>query len=101
MSRSVTKAERQHLQRVADLGCIVCKLHLCVFSPAEVHHLRAGCGAGQRASHYRTIPLCPPHHRTGGYVVAIHAGQKMWEEIYGTEESLLVQVETLLSGDYS
>jgi len=100
MSRSVTKEERNHLQRVADLGCIVCRQQFDVFSPAEVHHLRAGCGTGQRVSHYRTIPLCPPHHRTGGYGVAIHAGQKMWEEIYCTEESLLTQVENLLSGDY-
>ncbi|MDU5473997.1 MULTISPECIES: Ref family recombination enhancement nuclease [unclassified Pantoea] len=95
----MTKAERQHLQRVADLGCIVCRQHFSVFSPAEVHHLRAGCGAGQRASHYRTIPLCPPHHRTGGYGVAIHAGQKMWEKNYGTEESLLAQAYELLKGE--
>lgn len=93
------KAERQHLRRVAELGCIVCREQFCVFSPAEVHHLRIGCGAGQRASHYRTIPLCPPHHRTGGYGVAIHAGQKMWEDIYGTEESLLGQVTRELSGE--
>lgn len=95
----MTKAERVHLQQVAELGCIVCRRQFEVFSPAEVHHLRAGSGAGQRASHFRTIPLCHPHHRTGGYGVAIHAGQKMWEEIYGTEEGLLAQVEILLSGD--
>lgn len=96
----MNKAERDHLQRVAELGCITCHLHLGVFSPAEVHHLRAGCGAGQRASHYRTIPLCPPHYRTGGYGIAIHAGQKVWEETYGTEESLLAQVNNLLDGSY-
>ncbi|WP_312059480.1 Ref family recombination enhancement nuclease [Pantoea septica] len=95
----MTKAERQHLQRVADLGCIVCRQHFCVFSPAEVHYLRTGCGAGQRASHFKTIPLCPLHHRTGGYGVAIHAGQKMWGKIYGTEESLLPQVHQQLNGE--
>lgn len=42
----------------------------------------------------------PPHHRTGGYGVAIHAGQKKWEGIYGTEESLLAQIESELRGEF-
>jgi hypothetical protein len=44
---------------------------------------------GQRASHFDAIGLCPTHHRTGGYGVAIHAGQKEWESRYGTELELL------------
>ncbi|MDP1019692.1 Ref family recombination enhancement nuclease, partial [Klebsiella pneumoniae] len=59
---------------------------------AEVHHIRNGQGIAQRADHKKTLPLCPPHHRTGGHGVAIHAGQKTWEENYGTESELLDQV---------
>ena len=71
----MTKDEKRHLQRVADLGCIVCRNVYFRKTAAEIHHIRAGQGMAQRASHFETIPLCPRHHRTGGYGVAIHAGQ--------------------------
>lgn len=95
------KEDREHLQRVAELGCVLCRNLGFGVSPAEIHHLRKGCGVGQRASHKRAIPLCPPHHRTGGYGVAIHAGQKMWERIYGSEEELLEQILRELGSDLS
>lgn len=86
-----TKAEQLHLDRVAALGCIVCRNLNYGETPAEIHHIRATSGAGQRADHHCVIPLCHRHHRTGGYGVAIHAGQRTWEEKYGTEEELLEQ----------
>lgn len=60
----------------------------------EMHHIRTGCGMGQRSDNFRVIPPCPAHHRTGGFGVAIHAGQKTWEGKYGTELELLDQVTT-------
>lgn len=84
-------SEKEHLNKLSDMGCIVCRNVGYGDSPAEIHHLRKGCGAGQRASNYRAIPLCPQHHRLGGYGVAIHAGQKEWEKNFGTEEQLLEQ----------
>ncbi|WP_260466959.1 Ref family protein [Enterobacter cloacae] len=71
------------------------------YSPAEIHHLRKGCGAGQRSAHKRSIPLCPLHHRKGGYGMAIHAGQRKWEENYGSEEALLEQVNRELAGEFT
>jgi hypothetical protein len=94
------KADRIHLQKVSDLGCVVCRNLGFGYSPAEIHHLRNGCGTGQRSEHTRSIPLCPPHHRIGGYGVAIHAGQRKWEENYGSEESLLEQVNRELQGEF-
>lgn len=91
MSKHKTKADQKHLDRVAAQGCIVCALLGYPDSPAGIHHVRIGQGAGQRADHFHTIPLCPLHHQTGGYGVAIHAGKKIWEEKYGTEEELLAQ----------
>jgi hypothetical protein len=85
-----TKAERQHLDRVARLGCIVCG------RPAEIHHLLNGAGMGQRADNYTCIPLCQAHHRTGGHGVAIHAGKKTWEQRFGTELELLERTRELL-----
>jgi hypothetical protein len=86
----MTKAEKQHLSKVAELGCLICHM------PAEIHHLRAGMGLGQRNSHYNIIPLCHSHHRTGGYGVAIHAGQKAFEAQFGTEMELLEKLKGLI-----
>lgn len=94
-----TKAEQRYLRRVASLGCIVCFNLGYGITPPErtaVHHIRDGQGAGQRASHEETIPLCPPHHQTGGYGIALHAGQEEWERRYGTERQLLRQVRMML-----
>ena len=81
--KAPTKAEREYMGRVAELGCAICG------GFAEVHHITTGVGMGQRASHYETIALCPEHHRTGGHGVAIHAGIKTWEALYGTEIDIL------------
>jgi len=92
MSRSKTKAEKLHLSRVAGMGCIVCKNLKLGETPAEIHHIRTGQGAGQRADNFKVIPLCLIHHRQGGHGVAIHAGRQSWENNFGTETELLVQV---------
>lgn len=90
-----TKAEAEHLNRLHRLGCIACHNQGYMTDP-EIHHPRYLAGMGQKASHWDAIPLCPIHHRTGGYKVAIHAGQKAWEAKFGTEAELLAQVKDLL-----
>ena len=96
MSKSKTKAEKLHLDRVAALGCIVCKSMGYEDAPAEIHHCSKGTGLAVRADNYHVIPLCAMHHRQGGYGVAIHAGRKTWEQRYGTESDLLAQVNAEL-----
>lgn len=86
----MTKAEREYLSRVADLGCIACLQLGIPDTPAEIHHVRHGQGAGQRSKHIGgTLGLCPAHHRTGGYGTALHAGQKAFEKKFGSEQTLL------------
>jgi hypothetical protein len=94
VKKRASKSDKQYFQDLVEIGCIVCKVHFGVYSVPEIHHIRTGQGAGQRANHKRTLPLCPAHHRTGGFGVAIHAGQKTWEGKYGTELELLDQVTT-------
>jgi hypothetical protein len=91
-----TAAERKHMGRVADLGCILCALIGYPGSPAEVHHIRTGTGAGRRASHMDTIPLCFTHHRGSE---GIHTkGRKAWERENGvTELELLHAVQERLA----
>ncbi|WP_353191395.1 Ref family recombination enhancement nuclease [Pandoraea pnomenusa] len=85
------KAEREHMGIVAGLSCIVCRNLGFGESPAEVHHVRFLAGGAQRSGHTNTIPLCPLHHRIGGYGVAFHAGPAEFQRRYGTEEQLLEQ----------
>ena len=76
-----TKDEREHMSKVASLGCLICQ------RPANVHHIRpVGLGIGMRSSHYQTIPLCYDHHQ-GQF--SIHNCKKEFEDTYGTEQELL------------
>lgn len=45
------------------MGCALCSILDMEHTPAEVHHIRDGQGAAQRASDWLTVPLCPEHHR--------------------------------------
>ena len=95
------KADKDYLSRVANLGCIVCRNLGFGIAPAEyvaIHHIRDGQGMSQKAPHTETLPLCAAHHQNGGRGVALHAGQKTWERLYGTERELLEQVRELLNG---
>lgn len=96
----MTKAEKQHLQRVADLGCIACYLSGTPGTPCEVHHIRAGVGMGKRSSHFRAIGLCPAHHRGTAHpaVPSIHLAKLAFIERFGTEEKLLQLVQQLIDG---
>jgi hypothetical protein len=91
--KAAPKAEREHMGVVAGLFCVVCRNLRLGESPAEVHHVRYSAGGGQRSGNLETIPLCPNHHRLGGFGVAIHAGRQTWEKLYGTERELLEQTK--------
>lgn len=94
----MTKNEKRHLLRVADLGCQACRKMGFPGTPAEIHHIRAGTGKGQRASHYDAIPLCPAHHRGTMHpaVPSIHLDKNAFIEQFGTEQELLAEVKELL-----
>lgn len=89
-----TTAERDHMGRVAALGCIVCRRLNLGATPAEVHHIREGTGKGQRASHFDTLPLCYLHHRGADGIH--HIGVKAWTRRYWKERELLIDVLALL-----
>lgn len=74
--------------RVAELGCIVCRNVGFGATPAVVHHLRHGQGAGARASDFLTIPLCPEHHAGKD---SIHSDRQNFQARYGSELDLLAQ----------
>ena len=83
----MNKADKDYLNRVAELGCIICR------RPAQIHHIRTGMGKSQRNDNRHVLPLCPDHHQHGGIGVAFHAGRTTWERCYGTEKELHEQVK--------
>ena len=93
-SKHKTKAEKLHMNKVAEIGCIACFSMGYEDTPAELHHIRTNAGAGQRASHYQVIPLCARHHRIDKN--AIHQSKVNFERDFGSEEDLLMVVNVML-----
>jgi hypothetical protein len=89
----VTKAQKEHMDRVAALGCLVCRRLGHYGTPAEIHHVRQG-RLGVRGD--QVIPLCDKHHRNGNR--ALHVlGKRAFEREFGfTELDLLDDVKRLL-----
>ena len=88
--KSKTKAEKLHMSKVAELGCIACRKLGYLDTPAELHHIRDSVGLGQRSSHLEVIPLCPSHHRL--MPDAIHQSKVNFIERFGSERELLEEV---------
>ena len=92
-----TLAEKKYMDRVAEIGCIVCKRMGYEGTPAELHHPRTGVGMARRSSHMSVLPLCPQHHRGNE---GIHGmGRKAFEAHYGYTEKDLRDDVTALLGD--
>ena len=80
---------KQHMAKVAALGCILCRSLDIGETPAELHHQKID---GIRASDKDVIPLCVEHHRG---MTGVHGlGRKAFERRYGlTEMDLLEMVK--------
>ena len=95
--RNPSKEEKEYMDKVQQLGCIVCANLGFPDVPAEIHHTR---GKTVKDAHLYVIPLCPSHHRYGGHTEPIsrHPYKKRFEDAYGTEAELLEQVQENLAG---
>lgn len=74
----MTRSEKQWLDRVAGLGCYLCRHLGHGPTPAQIHHLREGQGMAQRGSNWTVIPLCDRHHANSSQD-GIHGGRKAWK----------------------
>jgi len=93
-------AGKRYMGRVAALGCILCarlgfgqRPSWLPGNAAEVHHVRTGQGAAQRASDFLTVPLCPTCHR-GPH--GVHGDRAWLKSARVTEMDLLAQTIALL-----
>jgi len=87
-------AGRAHMGRVAALGCILCRRLSYGEHAAEVHHIRTGQGAAQRASDWLTVPLCPDCHR-GPH--GVHGDRALLRSARVTEMDLLADTIAALT----
>lgn len=83
-----TKAEKRYMSRVAELGCVVCRMLGYGPTPAQLHHVREGQGMAQRAQNWLVVPLCPEHHqgKTG-----VHGDRSAMRQLKVDELDLLSQ----------
>ena len=77
-------AAKRNMGRAAEAGCVLCRHLGYGHSPAEVHHIREGQGAAQRASDFLTTGLCPEHHRGASGLHGL--GRKAFERTYKLSE---------------
>lgn len=92
-----SKATKEHMSRVAELGCIAC-LSMGYLTAPELHHPRANAGAGQKAPDSEVIPLCSAHHRGTEHprVPSIHLDRVKFIAQFGSEAELLAKVRGIL-----
>lgn len=97
-----TKAEALHMRRVAELGCLICRLQERGYVPPAIHHVLTE--GGRRMGHLYVLPLCDPGHHKGAPKssgqVSRHPNKAAFERAYGTEKALLARVTKLLKARY-
>lgn len=75
-----TKNEKNALNKIAELGCILCSEVLGIEgSPAELHHVRR---YGAKRATSPILPLCPEHHRLGNdslHLLGVCGFERKWQ----------------------
>jgi hypothetical protein len=87
----VSKIHDEYTDKVARHGCIVC-IALGYETPAGIHHVRK-LATSKKRDRAPIIPLCGIHHQTGGYGVAVHAGEGAWEAAFGSVLGMVAEIE--------
>jgi len=86
----MTKKER--FNKLAELGCVVCRTFFGIHTPCQIHHLTGikYRSTGKKASDEHTIGLCSIHHQNGTkHNPGIHTHPELFAEKYGSQENLL------------
>ena len=72
----MSKAAKAHMDRVAQLPCVVCMYKLGIETrPVSVHHVTVP------ADDFAVSPLCPEHHQGATGVHGLHRRgfERMWK----------------------
>ena len=89
--------EKDWLDLVHQVGCVVCAELGYGFVPCDAHHIREDQGVSKRAADFLTVALCPGHHRPDFPEGFHRLGRRKWEPKYGTElEALAATIKGVL-----
>ena len=92
-----TKAEKQHWDKVAQLGCIACRIDGYRNPLVSIHHID---GRAKKGAHMKVLPLCAGHHQNGTgndkNMIAVHPYKARFEAEYGKQEELLAKVMKMI-----
>ncbi|MFA6271024.1 MAG: Ref family recombination enhancement nuclease [Candidatus Paceibacterota bacterium] len=91
-----TIAEKKFHDDLAEIvGCIACRLDGQINHYVSIHHID---GRTKPGSHKKVLPLCAPHHQTGGEEApAIHPWKRRFIAKYGTQEELLATCHAIIA----
>lgn len=87
----INKAEKEHLGKVAALGCNVCHHEGRFGVSAEVHHIRQGAGMGGVTAILKQSRFARCTTEQGNMGWRFMQGRR-WQELYGYERDLLKEV---------
>lgn len=92
--KPATVAEREFMERVHALGCIITGYY---GRGLTIHHVRKN---GEKRNHYKILPLMDYLHliQTGNKR-SIEGDKDGWEKRHGTQEELLIKVYERLLND--
>ncbi len=88
--KPATKEESEHLARIKELHCVICK-----DEPVDVHHITK---CGRRLGHKFTLPLCFDCHR--GDRGFSGENRSAWDKSLENQLRLLKKVEVMLQKEY-
>lgn len=95
--RTPNKDEKEFMDKICQIGCIVCR-NLGFDTPhVSPHHLD---GRSKPGAHYKVIPLCGPHHQIPSpnhrWASRHGDGKAVFEKSYGKEIDLYHQCLELI-----
>ena len=85
------KEQKQHYDKIARLGCSLCRHLDYGETPCEIHHIRR---FGGKRDLCEVIGLCPEHHRGNSSIHGL--GRKGFEARYGIDEQALLELTMAL-----
>jgi hypothetical protein len=89
------KVEKQfHDDLAQKVGCIACRINGIANHHVSIHHIN---GRTKPGCHMQVLPLCAPHHQTGGQEApSIHPWRRRFEQKYGSQDELLAMCHAII-----
>lgn len=95
-----TKADIEFQDRIASIGCIVCRKQGIENDMVSIHHID---GRTKQGAHRKVLPLCHEHHQWADNQkpkrwFTLHGNKAEFEREYGSQYDLLDQCLKIIEG---